>query len=73
MKRIFLILLLIVGASYMANAQDLSLWSKDTLEMVNTAGHTATLSAAEKKLVQLINLARLDGNAFMKRIAMPYI
>lgn len=56
-----------------ANAQDLSQWPKDTLDMANTAAATATLSVEEKKLIQLINLARLDGNAFMKRIAVPYI
>jgi uncharacterized protein YkwD len=54
-------------------AQDLSKWPADSLQMANTAGHTATLSPEEKKLVQLVNLARMDGNAFMKRIAMPYI
>jgi uncharacterized protein YkwD len=53
--------------------QDLSKWPADSLEMANTAAHTATLTAEEKKLIQLINLARMDGRAFMKRIAAPYI
>src|SRR5688572_28346835 len=56
-----------------AQAQDISKWPADSLQLAKTAGHTATLSVEEKKLVQLINLARMDGNAFMKRIAMPYI
>jgi uncharacterized protein YkwD len=58
---------------YSAVAQDLSKWPADSILMANTAGHTATLTAEEKKLIQLINLARMDGNAFMKRIAIPYI
>jgi uncharacterized protein YkwD len=53
--------------------QDLSQWSKDTLDIANTAATLANLSVEEKKLIQLVNLARLDGNAFMKRIAVPYI
>jgi uncharacterized protein YkwD len=54
-------------------AQDLSKWSKDTLDMANTAAHVAAMTPEEKKVVQLINLARLNGNAFLTRIAMPYV
>jgi uncharacterized protein YkwD len=74
MKRVsFLIFVASLFCFISSNGQDLSLWPKDTLDMTNTALHTATLTAEEKKLIQLINLARLDGNAFMKRIAIPYI
>jgi len=56
-----------------SHSQDLSLWSKDTLDMANTAAHSVSLTPEEKKAVQLINLARLNGKAFLTRIAMPYI
>ena len=55
------------------NAQNLSQWPADSLQIANTGGHTATLTPEERKLVQLVNLARMDGKAFLKRIAMPYI
>jgi len=74
MKQFFFLILAVTTLWFSsANAQDLSQWPKDTLDMANTAASTATLSVEEKKLIQLINLARLDGNAFMKRIAVPYI
>lgn len=60
-------------ASFHTKAQDLSLWSKDTLDMANTALHVATMTPEEKKTVQIINLARLNGKAFLRRIAMPYV
>lgn len=66
-------LIFLVAAFYNAQAQDLSKWPKDSLDMANTAASIALYTPEEKKLVQLINLARLDGNAFMKRIAQPYI
>lgn len=64
--------LLSIGAFHI-KAQDLSLWSKDTLDMANTAIHVAIMTPEEKKTVQLINLARLNGKAFLSRIAMPYV
>jgi len=56
-----------------SNSQDLSLWSKDTLDMANTAALITTMTPEEKKAIQLINLARLNGSAFLKRVAMPYV
>lgn len=53
--------------------QDLSKWPKDSLEMANTAATHNNLNAEEKKLIQLVNLARMDGTAFLNRIAKPYI
>jgi uncharacterized protein YkwD len=69
----FLAFLILIGGFSAANAQDLSKWPADSIQMANTAGHTATLTQEERKLIQLINLARMDGKAFMKRIAIPYI
>ena len=60
-------------ASIPATAQDLTGWSKDTLDMANTAAHLATLTPEEKKTIQLINLARLNGKTFLTRVAMPYV
>jgi hypothetical protein len=53
--------------------QDLTGWSVDTLELTNTAKDVTYLTAEEKKVIQLMNLARLDGKAFSKKIATPYI
>jgi uncharacterized protein YkwD len=65
--------LLLLCLTVAVRAQDLSKWPADSLAMANTAAHHANLSAEEKKLIQLINLARMDGRAFMKRVAIPYI
>jgi uncharacterized protein YkwD len=74
MKTIQLLAFLFVTvSSCRLTAQDLSKWPADSIQLANTAGHTATLTPEERKLVQLINLARMDGNAFMKRVAIPYI
>jgi hypothetical protein len=55
------------------SAQDLSLWHADTLHMANTAEHAHHLSHEEKAVIQLLNLVRLNGKAFVKRVAEPYI
>lgn len=64
---------LIILITGVAHGQDLSLWSKDTLDMANTAASVQNLTAEEKKVIQLINLARLNGKAFLKKIAIPYV
>jgi len=72
----FTTILLSAFASLMisvGNGQDLSLWSKDTLDMANTAALVTTMTPDEKKAVQLINLARLNGKSFLIRVAMPYV
>lgn len=70
-KAVFAILFsLAFGAT---QAQDLSKWPKDTLDMANTAAHVHYLSPEEKKVIQVINLARISGHAFLTRIAMPYV
>lgn len=69
----FLILLLSILCCWSSKAQDLTKWPKDSLDMANTAATHANLSVEEKKLIQLINLARMDGTAFLNRIARPYI
>ena len=64
---------LIILITGVAHGQDLSLWSKDTLDMANTAASVPNLTAEEKKVIQLINLARLNGKAFLKKVAIPYV
>ena len=59
--------------SLTSQAQDLSLWSQDTLDMANTAAQMAYMTPEEKKIIQLINLARLNGKVFLTRVAMPYV
>jgi len=75
MKPLFAFLLFscLLTATANINGQDLTLWNKDTLAMANTAATVATLTAEEKKVIQLINLARLNGKDFLKRVAEPYI
>lgn len=59
--------------SFSLKAQDLSLWPADTLALANTAEHAHHLSHEEKRVIQLMNLVRLNGKAFVKRVAEPYI
>jgi uncharacterized protein YkwD len=54
-------------------SQNLEGWSPDTLELANTARDASYLTVEEKKVIQLMNLARLDGKAFAKKVATPYI
>lgn len=69
----FLTALILVSGFSSLTAQDLSKWPADSLAMANTASHHTDLTPEEKKLIQLVNLARMDGHAFKKRIAEPYI
>ena len=73
MKLICVLLITSMLASYSAKTQDLTKWSQDTLDLANTAGHLSHFTPEEKKMIQLINLARLDGTAFLNRVAKPYI
>jgi uncharacterized protein YkwD len=75
MKRIsiFVITLVLVITCLTSHSQDLTGWGTDTLEMANTAKNATYLSAGEKKLIQLINLARIDGKWFVERVAKPYV
>lgn len=68
-----LIALALTVAVLVTHAQDLSKWPADSLALANTAAHHTNLTPEEIKLVQLVNLARMDGHAFKKRIAEPYI
>lgn len=73
--KLSLIVLTILGlsiSSQKAVSQDLTAWSADTLELANTAKDAAYLTSEEKKIIQLMNLARLNGKSFAKRIAIPY-
>jgi uncharacterized protein YkwD len=70
---IFSFTLALSFVNFHSKSQDLTLWPKDTLDLANTAVHSAYLTVEEKKIIQLMNLARLNGNGFVKRIAAPYI
>src|SRR5688572_8375424 len=70
------ILLSLIGLLFSTQSgfsQDLTGWGADTLEMTNTAKNATYLTVEEKKVIQLMNLARLDGKSFSKRVALPYI
>lgn len=69
------VLLLVIagGFSLQMQAQDLVLWHKDTVTKANTAVHATYLTAEEKKVLLLMNLARMDGKGFAKNILAPYV
>jgi hypothetical protein len=68
-----LLIAALLGVAFASNSQDLSLWPEDTLRLANTAEHAHHLSHEEKMVIQLLNLVRLNGKAFVKRVAEPYI
>jgi uncharacterized protein YkwD len=57
----------------LGNSQDLSAWDYQVLEKANTAKKAGYLTADEKKVIQLMNLARIDGGKFLATIAKPYM
>jgi len=69
----FAFVLMLALNAQKAHSQDITLWSADTLNMANTAKDATYLSAAEKQLIQLVNLARIDGKGFVERVAKPYV
>ena len=73
LKSIFALVLALFIAAPVAISQDLTGWNHDTLELANTAKNAAYLSEGEKKVIQLINLARIDAEGFINRIAIPYV
>lgn len=58
---------------FSAGAQDLSSWSKGELERANTAADVLYMTAEEKKALQLMNLARIDGKKFFNTYINDYI
>lgn len=72
MIKSFLSIFLVISVS-IGSAQDLSAWNYQTLEKANTAKKAGYLSADEKKMIQLMNLARIDGAKFYETIVKPYI
>jgi hypothetical protein len=54
-------------------SQDLSAWNYQMLEKSNTAKKAGYLTSDEKKVIQLMNLARIDGPKFYITIAKPYM
>jgi uncharacterized protein YkwD len=73
MKSSFLSLVFFLALFHAVPAQELTAWPQDTLDMANTAKAATYLTPEEKKLIQLINLARLNGKSFHERIVKPYI
>lgn len=71
MNKLLFFLLFFVSVSGIS--QDLSLWKKSTLDSANTAASAVYLSAEEKKVYLLINLARLDGKSFIKNVLDPFV
>jgi uncharacterized protein YkwD len=54
-------------------AQDLTRWHKDTVAKANTAASVTYLTPEEKKVLLLMNLARMDGKGFVKNVLAPYV
>lgn len=69
----FLLFLVVWSVCSNAFAQDFSLYSSQMISNANTAAGSVFLSDEEKKTVLLINLARMDGPAFIQRILNPYV
>lgn len=65
--------ILIVSFCFTIQAQDLSLFTFEETSKANTAKQTGYLTPEEKKVILLMNLARINGSKFAKSIAMPYI
>ena len=72
MLKIGLTMLLGLSAIFCCG-QDFSLWKKQTLDSAGTAEHVAYLTPEEKKIYTLVNLARLDGKAFIKNVLDPFV
>lgn len=53
--------------------QDLSQWDYAILEKANTAKSAGYLTTSEKMIIQLMNLARMDGAKFYNTIAKDYL
>ena len=68
----FVLLVLLVSPAAVFS-QDLSGWGADTLDLANTAKNSAYLTAEEKKVFQVMNLARISSKTFLERIAKPYV
>jgi len=67
-----LALILIFLTSWL-NAQNLSLWKKETLAAARTGDSVKYLTDEEKKVLLLVNLARLDGKSFITNVLDPFV
>ncbi len=72
MKRT-LFLFLLALSSLPVRSQDFSLWNQEILSKANTGLSTTYLTDEEKKVLLLVNLARLDGKAFIKNVLDPFV
>lgn len=73
MKNVGIFLLLVITSVLYSHAQDLSGYDSQMLEKANTAKEADFMNDTEKKVVLLTNLARMDGELFLKLIAEPYL
>lgn len=72
MKRT-LCLFLLPFSSLQVGGQDFSLWNQEILNNANTGVSANYLTNEEKKVLLLVNLARLDGKAFIKNVLDPFV
>lgn len=68
-----LIVLLLNFSVACISAQDLALWKKEMLEAANTGATATYLTDEEKKVLLLVNLARIDGKAFITNVLDPFV
>jgi len=69
----YCLLLVMLLAIVPVHAQSLSAYPQDLLDRANTAAGARYLTEEEKKTVMLVNLARMDGPAFIRNVLNPYI
>lgn len=64
----FIVTLSLITVLQTLSAQDLSLWKREILDSANTGANVKYLTEEEKKVLLLMNLARIDGKAFAEKI-----
>lgn len=57
----------------LVSSQNLAAYSPAKLEQANTAAKVSFMDENEKQALMLINLARMDGKAFIKNVLDPYV
>lgn len=71
-KVFFILVLFFFSTSLFSQDPNYSLWTKELTDKANTAKDIEYLSAEEKKVIYLCNLARLDGKLFIKTYLKDY-
>lgn len=73
-RNIFFCILVFCGTASVVTAQSwLSQWPKEIVDKANTAQTTNGISPAEKQVVLLCNLARMNGAMFASYILQPFV